>query len=85
VKKNIETLTDATKEVGLKIKVEITNYMLLSRQQNVDQNRDIKVANRLFENVSQFEYLGRQNSGNACYHSVQNLLSSRLLSKKHTD
>jgi hypothetical protein len=24
----------------------------------------------------------RLNSGNACYHSVQNLLSSRLLSKK---
>jgi hypothetical protein len=46
--------------------------------------------------VSQFKYLGRTvtnqnliqeeikrrfNSGNACYHSVQNLLSFRLLSK----
>jgi hypothetical protein len=45
--------------------------------------------------MSQFKYLGtvtnqnfiqeenkrRLNSGNACYHSVQNLLSSRLLSK----
>jgi hypothetical protein len=55
-----------------------------------------KIANRLYENVSQFKYLGtrvtnqnviqeeikrRLNSGNACYHSVQNLLSSRLLSK----
>jgi hypothetical protein len=70
--------------------------MLLSRHQNVGQNRDIKIANRSFENVSQPKYLGttvknqnliqeeikrRLNSGNACYHSVQNLLFSRLLLK----
>jgi hypothetical protein len=54
------------------------------------------MADRSFGNVSQFTYLGatvtnqnliqeeikrRFNSGNACYHSVQNVLSSRLLSK----
>jgi hypothetical protein len=38
--------------------VEKTKYMLLSRHQNAGQNRDIKIANRLFENVSQFRYLG---------------------------
>jgi hypothetical protein len=57
---------------------------------------DIKMANRCFENVAQFKYLRttitnenliqekikrRLNSGNACYHSVQNLLSTRLLPK----
>jgi hypothetical protein len=67
---------------------------MLSRHQDVDQNRDMKITNRSFENVSQFKYLGmtvinqnliqeeikrRLNSGNA--HSVQNLLSSLLLSK----
>jgi hypothetical protein len=71
-------------------------YMLLSRHQNAGQNHDIKRANRCFENVAQFGYLGttvtNQNpiqeeierildSGNACYQSVQKLLSSRLLSK----
>jgi hypothetical protein len=53
----------------------------------------MKIANRSFENVSRFKYLGttitNQNlieeeiktSSNACYHSVQNLLSSWLLSR----
>jgi hypothetical protein len=31
---------------------------LLSRHQNAGQNHDIKVANRCFENVAQFNYLG---------------------------
>jgi hypothetical protein len=71
--------------------------MLLSHHQKAGQNRDIKIVKRSFENMSKFKYLGttvtnqnliqeeikrRLNSGNACYHSVQNLLSSRVLSKK---
>jgi hypothetical protein len=70
--------------------------MLLSHRQNVGQNQDIKIANRSFENVSQFKYLRttvtnqnliheeikkRLHSGNACYHSSENLLPSHLLSK----
>jgi ribosomal protein S2 len=96
MKKNADTLTDANKEVGLKVNAEKTKYMLLSRHQNAGQNHDIKIANRSCENVAQFRYLGgpvtnqnliqeemkrRLNTGNACYHSIQNLLSSRLLSR----
>jgi predicted GTPase len=96
IEKKTETLIDASKEVGLELNIEKTKCMLLSRHQNVDQNRYIKIENRSFENVSQFEYLGttvrnqnliqeemkrRLSSGNDCYHSVQSLLSSRLLSK----
>jgi hypothetical protein len=84
IKKNIETFIDASKDVGLEINVEKSKYMLLSRQQNVGQSRDIKIANRSFGNVSQFKYLGttvtnqnliedeikrRLNSGDACYRS----------------
>jgi hypothetical protein len=58
IEKNTETLIDASKEVGLGIKVEKTRYMLLSRQQNAGQNQDVKIADRSFENVSQFKYLG---------------------------
>jgi hypothetical protein len=57
---------------------------------------DINITNRSFENVAQFKYFGMTvtnqnviqeeikrglNSGEACYDSLQNLLSSRLLSK----
>jgi hypothetical protein len=94
VNKNTETLIGASKEVGLEVNAEKTKYMLLSRHQNTVKNNDIKTANRSFENVAQFKYLGttvtnqnfiqeetkrRPNSGNVCYHSVQNLLPSLLL------
>jgi hypothetical protein len=70
---------------------------LLSHNQHAGQNHDIKIASRSFENMAQLKYLGttminqnliqeetkrRFNSYNACYHSVQNLSSSRPLSKK---
>jgi hypothetical protein len=70
--------------------------MLMARTQKVGQKHSIKVANRSFEYVAKFKYLrttltdqnhmhevikSRLNSGNACYHSVQSLLSSRLLSR----
>jgi hypothetical protein len=51
---------DASKEGGLEINTQKTKYtsMLLSRHQNAGQNHDIKIANRSFENVAQFRYLG---------------------------
>jgi hypothetical protein len=58
LKKNMETLIYARNEVGLEINVKKTKYKLVSHHRNVGQNRDIKIANTLFENVSQFKYLG---------------------------
>jgi hypothetical protein len=83
--KNTKTLIDASKEVGIEVKAEKAKCMLLSCCQNIGQNHDIKIADRCFENVAQFKYLGttitnknliqdeikrRLNSDNACYHSV---------------
>jgi hypothetical protein len=48
MKKNTETLIDASKEVGLEINVQKTKYMLLSRYQNVSKIRDIKIASTYF-------------------------------------
>jgi hypothetical protein len=54
IKKNTETLIDASKEVGLEVNTKKTKYMLLSRHQNAGQNHDMNTANRSFENVAQF-------------------------------
>jgi hypothetical protein len=68
----------------------------MSRHPNSGQNQNIRIVNESFEKVAKFKYLGmaltnqndihdeiksRLNSGNACYHSVQNLFSSRLISR----
>jgi hypothetical protein len=54
---NTKTLIDASKEVGVEVNSEKTKYILLSCHQNAGKNRDIKIANRCFENVAQFKYL----------------------------
>jgi hypothetical protein len=67
--------------------------MIMSRHQNSAQNQNIRIANESFEIVTKFKYLGttltnhdihdeiksRLNSGNACYHSVQIGMFSRLI------
>jgi hypothetical protein len=58
VKRNTETLIDASKEVGIEVNAEKTKYVLLFRYQNAGQNHDIKIAIKRFENVAQFRYLG---------------------------
>jgi hypothetical protein len=58
IKKNTETLIDASREAGLETNVEKSKYMLLARHKKTDQNHYVKTGNRSFENVSQFKYLG---------------------------
>jgi hypothetical protein len=96
MKENTETLLEGSRDIGLEINAEKTKYMIMSRHQNSGQNQTIRIANESFEKVAKFKNLGttlthqndihdeiksRLNSGNACYHSVQNLLSSRLILK----
>jgi hypothetical protein len=97
IKGNTETLSGASRDVGLEINAEKTEYMILSRHPNSGQNQNIRITNESFENVAKFKYFGttltnqndihdeiksRLNPGNGCYHSVQNLFSSHLIRKK---
>jgi len=83
----------AGREIELDVNADKTKYMVMSRDQNAGRSHSIKTVNSSFERGEDFEYLETiltpQNSiqeeiksslqsGNACYHSVQNLLSSDL-------
>jgi hypothetical protein len=85
IKKNMDVLLDASKEVGLEVSPEKTKYMLMSHRQKIGQKHSIKIVNRSFEDVGKFRYLGttlidqncmhkeinsRLNLCTACYHSV---------------
>jgi len=73
-----------------------TTYMVTSRDQNEGRCHSMKTDYSSFERLEDFKYLGtpllnqnyiqekiksRLKSGNTCYHSMQNILSSSLLSK----
>ena len=70
--------------------------MVMTRDQSARRCHNIKIYNSSFEWVEEFKYFGTTitnqnsiqeeikislNSGNVCYHSVQNLMSSSLLSR----
>jgi len=95
VQKNTGALLVGSKEIGLEVNAHKTKYMVKSRGQKAGKSRNTKIDNNSFERVEEFKYLGtnltnqnsiqeeiksRLKSGNACYYSVQNLLSSTLLS-----
>ena len=69
----------------------------MSRNRNAGRGHSVKIDSISIERVEEFKYLGttlkdqysiqeevksKLMLGNVCYYSVQNLLSSRLLSKK---
>ena len=94
LRENPEALVAATRETGLEVSADKTKYMVKSRGQNAGRSHSVRIYNSTFERVEEFKYLGttltnqnsiveeiksRLRSGSACYHSVQNLLSSSLL------
>ena len=96
LKENAEALVAATREIGLEVSADKTNYMVMSRVQNAGRIHSVRIDNSTFERVEEFKYLrttltnqnsipekikSRLRSGNSVYHAVQNLLTSVAIQK----
>jgi hypothetical protein len=93
INKNNEALLEASREDGLEVNTMKIKRMLVSRHKNVGQNQSLMSPNKSFESVAKLKYLwasvrnqssirekikSRLDSENACYHSIQSLLSKNL-------
>ena len=96
IKKNTKSCVGASKEIGLEVNTDKIKCTIMSRDQNAGRSHNLMSDNISFERTEDFKYLvttlTNQNSiqkeiksglksGNACYHSVQNFMSSSLLFK----
>jgi hypothetical protein len=88
----------------LEVNAAETKYIVMFKDKNAGRSYSINIDNSSFEGVEEFKYLGtnltyqnssqeeiksKLKSGNSCYHSVHNLVTSSLLAKtlrlRHTE
>ncbi|KAJ4431236.1 hypothetical protein ANN_19833 [Periplaneta americana] len=99
IRENTEILLEASRAIGLEVNPEKTKYMIMSRDQNIVRNGNIKIGDLSFEEVEKFKYLGatvtnindtreeikrRINMGNACYYSVEKLYDQSAVQKSES-
>jgi hypothetical protein len=60
VKGNAEALVVATKEIGLEVNADKTEYMVMSRDQNAGRSHSMKIDNSSIKRVEEFKCLGRR-------------------------
>jgi hypothetical protein len=95
INENADALVVASK-IGLEVDADKTQYMVMFQDQKTGRSQCMKTDNSSFARMEEFKHLGttltnqnsiqeeirsRLKSGIACYHSVQNLLSSIAIQK----
>ncbi|KAJ4445825.1 hypothetical protein ANN_12510 [Periplaneta americana] len=58
IRKNTGILLEASKAISFEVNPEKTKYMIMSRDENILRNGNIKIGDLSFEGVEKFKYLG---------------------------
>jgi len=77
LKENAEALVAATRGIGLEVSADKTKYMVMSLDQNAEQNHSVRIDNSTFKRVEEFKYLGKTLTNQ---NSLQAEIKSRLRS-----
>jgi len=66
VEKSAENVVVASKEIGLEVNVDKSQYMVTSGDQNAGRSYSINIDNISFERVEEFKYLGTALTNQNC-------------------
>ena len=77
LKENAEALIAATREIGLEVSADEPDYIVMSRDQNVERIHSVRIDNNTFESVEEFIYLGTTLTNR---NSIEEEIRSRLSS-----
>ncbi|KAI5720190.1 hypothetical protein M8J77_003158 [Diaphorina citri] len=96
IEESLNTLEQRALQVGLKMNIDKTKFMLVSKTKNPTNPNTIRINNKTFERVSDFTYLGinineenridpeincRMNNASRSLYSMNNVLKSKRISK----
>jgi len=66
VEKSAENVVVASKEIGIEVNADKSQYMVTSGDENAGRNHTVNIDNISFEKVEEFKYLGTDLTNQNC-------------------